>query len=93
MDFFFLGARSDTEQAVAITLTCCTTSATSATGLPGKLKGSFVVDWAVNSIDEWGYLDVILRADQEPAVRSIAEEVKRRRAARGTEGEGAEAGT
>ncbi len=30
-------------------------------------------------MEEWGYLDLILRSDQEPAIASICEAVKKRR--------------
>ena len=54
-------------------------AAIAATGLPGKTTGAYVVEWMVAMLKSWGYTDVVLMSDQEPAIQSICEAVAKRR--------------
>ena len=72
IDFFFVNRRADREKATGITIVCITTGAVAGCGLPAKSKGIFVVESLAAAIAEWGYLDIVLRSDNEPAIESIA---------------------
>ena len=60
----------------------CGTGSIVATGLPAKSRGVYVVQFLCASIDDWGYVEVTIRSDQEPAIHNILEAVKRTRGAR-----------
>ena len=47
------------------------------TGIPGKSKSEYVVEYLLHVLSEWGFTDLILMSDQEPAVSSLVEEVKK----------------
>ena len=72
MDFFFMNRRAERETATGITLVCCTTGAIAGCGIPAKSNGIFVVEFLRVSLLEWGYTDVVLRNDNEPAIQAIA---------------------
>lgn len=56
--------------------------ATGATVLPDKATGGFVVEFFLSHIGVWGFVDVVIRSDQEPALKSVLAEVKARRKGR-----------
>ncbi len=78
-DFFYMNRRAERERAVGITLVCVTTGATAGCGLPAKSKGIFVVEFLAAAIAEWGYLDLVLRTDNESSIVAIARAVKEHR--------------
>jgi hypothetical protein len=75
-DFFFMNRRAGRDKATGISLVCVTTGAVAGCGLPAKSKGIFVVEFLAAAIGEWGYLDVVLRTDNEPAIESITKALR-----------------
>ena len=54
IDFFFLSSTTAEEKATAIALTCCQTGSAGASGVPGKSKGLYVVEFILHIIGECG---------------------------------------
>ena len=79
VDFFFLNRREDSSRATGLTLCDVSTSAIGACGIPKKGRGLYVVEWILSELDSWGFLNITLRSDQESAIKSIVDEVVRRR--------------
>ena len=78
-DFFFLGSRRDGATATGITVVDTGSGSVGATGIPVKGKGVYVVQFVAHMISEWGYTDIVLQSDQEPAITSVVQAVQRLR--------------
>lgn len=85
MDFTFLTSEVDNNVAKVLNMTDCESDAISATMTPTKVANEFMIAYAVNAIDTWGRGKIIVRNDQEPAIRKVAEGIKEKRNQKGTE--------
>ena len=79
MDFFFLGSKGQEANATGITVVETGGGAVGATGLPQKGRGLYVVQFIVHMISEWGFTDVVIQTDQEPAISTVATAVQGQR--------------
>ena len=79
VDFFCMGNRGDLEKASGLTIVDCPTGSVACTGLPSKECSPYLIEFLLIHIEEWGYIEIVVQADQEPAMNTILSELKRRR--------------
>ena len=80
LDFLFLCREEDSPQTMAVLVVKERTSQmTMSAAAPGKTTGTYIAKRVVGSLREIGGLhgDVVVKSDQEPALRSIVEDVAR----------------
>ena len=79
-----MSSAADGDRGTALGLVCIVTSATASTGLPGKSKGTCVVNFVCHILQGWRYLDCVLMTDQEPAITALVDAVREARVGKRT---------
>jgi hypothetical protein len=85
MDFCFPGGEADKETQTILVMRERTTRMTMASAVPSKSTGAFIAKRGVAFMKEVGcqFGTVILKSDQEPAIKAVVEEMCKYRAAGG----------
>ena len=86
MDFAFLEREDDPQRTVPVLVAKERTSNMFSATVPRKTAGTCVVNRVVEILREVGCLhgDMVVKSDQEPALRSIVEDVARLKVAHGS---------
>ena len=81
LDYYYLGARGDKEQLTCLAVADTTSGAVGSCGTPAKggKEANYLVEFVIATLKRWGFRDVLLHHDGEPALTALVEKVAKKR--------------
>ena len=83
MDFFYLTTRKEEERLTCLAIVDCSSVGVHSCALPSKgAESGYAVEFILHALADFGYRDILLHTDGEPAIVSLVNKVKEKRAGR-----------